>query len=68
MVQERAKRMIQQGAEKLQIYATFMVNRYCFKGRTMGCGGVWFGRLLVLPTIWGKLMPPNSEDEGSSFL
>jgi hypothetical protein len=34
----------------------------------MGCGGVGFGRQLGLPIFWGKLMPPNPENEGNSFL
>jgi hypothetical protein len=63
----RAKRLIQQGAEKLRNYATFMSSWNCCKGCTMGCGGVWFGRQLGLSTLWGKLMPQNPENEGTVF-
>jgi len=64
-VREGVKGMIEQGAWKLtKLWAIGDVVRVC----TMVCGGVWFGRQLGLPVFWGKLMPPNPENEGNSFL
>jgi len=60
--------MIQQGAEKLTKLSYISEQLSCCKGCTMGCGGVWFGREPGLPTFWGKLMPPDPENEGSRFL
>lgn len=44
-----------------------MCNWSCCKGCTMGCGGVWFGRQLGLPTFCGEAHASESRKWRQQF-